>query len=116
MSGRPPRSPSLASGALHAGGLFLLTGAGLLLGWVIVWRCVLSKLPQVQNVIRDILGLGDSQAKRDARERRARRRKERAQDTQRALRVAEDLKEKVIRGASTTTSTSTSHGAARQRG
>jgi hypothetical protein len=67
-------------------------------------------------VIRDVLGLGDSQAKRDARERRARRRKERAQDTQRALRVAEDLKEKVIRGASTTTSTSTIHGAARRRG
>ena len=67
-------------------------------------------------MIRDVLGLGDSQAKRDARERRARRRKERAQDTQRALRVAEDLKEKVIRGASTTTSTSTIHGAARRRG
>ena len=67
-------------------------------------------------MIREVLGLGDSQAKRDARERRARRRKERAQDTQRALRVAEDLKEKVIRGASTTTSTSTIHGAARRRG
>ena len=98
MSTNEP-APSFASGVFHASALVALTGAGLLLGWLVVWRCVLSKLPQVQKLIRDVFGLGDGEAKREARERRDRRRKERAKDTERALRVARELKEKVVLGA-----------------
>jgi hypothetical protein len=79
-------------------GYLFLTLVGLFVGYVVVWRLILSHLPGLKESIRDLTGFGENNERRAiALEKRDRRRQQQqASKTATALAAAKSLRAGVL--------------------
>ena len=80
---------------VSAGTLIIFVGIILRVGYEVLWRLVVSRIPGLRNFILDLTGKGENaERKRLARENRERERQKRASHIGKQLAIAKALKER----------------------
>ena len=95
--------PGWALPFVSAGTLIVFVAIILRVGYEVLWRLVVSRIPGLRNFILDLTGSGENaERKRLARENRERERQERASHISKQLAIAKALKERARHRAFTT--------------